>query len=102
MVNFSKWMQNDIATVKSGDTPTSATVSKLWTKRISQEYDRPYFENLETGETSWDLPDGAHVMGEDLPKGWEVRYSSEDKRIYYANDDDDKTVWNLSEVERAP
>ena len=102
MVNFSNWIQNDIATVKSGDTPTSATVSKLWTKRISQEYDRPYFENLETGETSWDLPDGAHVMGEDLPKGWEVRYSSEDKRIYYANDDDDKTVWNLSEVERAP
>eukprot|EP00949_MAST-11_sp_MAST-11-sp1_P000984 g984.t1 len=80
MVNFSKWMQNEIATVKS-DVPITDEISNSWAKRFSQDHERPYFESLETGETSWDLPDGAHVKGEHLPQGWEVRYSSEEKRI---------------------
>ena len=69
-----------------------------WKRRYSEENGKEYFENMATGDTSWDLPAGAALEEEVLPPGWERRYSTEDKKHYYANEALDKSVWDVSEI----
>ena len=46
--------------------PSSSRMS--WKRRFSEEHGAAYFENRETGETSWELPSNAAVLkdGEDF------------------------------------
>ena len=72
--------------------------TEKWNRRYSEENDNEYFENMATGDTSWDLPAGAALEEEVLPPGWERRYSTGDKKHYYANEALGKSVWDVSEI----
>ena len=91
------WTPNDhVADLKAGRRDTAK-----WKRHYSEENDSEYFENMATGDTSWDLPAGAALEEEVLPPGWERRYSTEDKKHYYANEESGESVWNVSEIEDA-
>ena len=72
--------------------------TEKWKRRYSEENGKEYFENMATGDTSWDLPAGAALEEEVLPPGWERRYSTKDKKHYFTNEALDKSVWDVSEI----
>ena len=76
--------------------PTQST----WKRRYSEEYDKEFFENTESEEMVWELPENAAL--EPLPRGWQRRFSAEHDKHYYANEESGESVWNVSEIEETP
>ena len=85
--------------LSSAQRSTKPSTASRWKRRFSEEDNEEYFENPETEETVWELPENAVV--EPLQKGWERRFSAEDGKHYYVNDDLDKSVWTVSEIEES-
>ena len=77
-----------------------AQAQSRWKRRYSEEHDCEYFENTESEEMVWELPEEAVL--EPLPEGWHRRFSTEHDKHYYVNDDLGESVWNVSEIEEAP
>ena len=76
--------------------PTQST----WKRRYSEEHDKEFFENTESEEMVWELPENAVL--EPLPRGWQRRFSAEHDKHYYANEASGESVWNVSEIEESP
>ena len=76
------------------------STQSTWKRRYSAEHDQEFFENPETEEMVWELPENAVL--EPLPKGWQRRFSAEHDKHYYANAASGESVWNVSEIEEAP
>ena len=90
---------NDWTPMPQRPEPLPAQVPSRWKRRYSEEHDREYFENTESSNTAWELPEDAVL--DPLPKGWHRRFSAENNKYYYANDDLGESVWNVSEIQDA-
>ena len=76
-----------------------AQAQNRWKRRYSEDHDCEYFENTESEEMVWELPEEAVL--EPLPEGWHRRFSTDHDKHYYVNDDLGESVWNVSEIEDA-
>ena len=59
----------------------------FWEKKFSEKYNRDYWLNSKTGETSWEKPVS-------IP-GWKQMYSNTYKRSYWFNEKTGETSWEI-------
>ena len=73
--------------------------SNRWKRYYSEEHGREYFKNVDTNDTSWELPNGASVEGSsDAQRSrWWKRYSVEHGREYFENVESRDVTWVLPE-----
>ena len=74
----------------------STTVRKLpqgWVKDYDDKQNAVFYRNEETGEKSWQEPQGTRSMKEVLPRGWIKDFDTSKNCVYYYNETKDETSW---------